>query len=451
MVVAEEFLHGVLRSPKFETLPRGEVATNSGCDPLRSVEWVEARLAAWRRQGFEKCRRAVGEKYRLPCRLAFVQHPPVSLDPRFAARERQPGLDLLRAVAVVFVVLYHAGNFGFTLPHDWQRFGWIGVDLFFVLSGYLIGGQLLGPLARGVTPNLKRFFRRRALRILPAYLVVLAIYFLFPSLREWPQIPPLWKFLAFVQNLDLHGGTAFSHAWSLSVEGQFYVVLPFLLVRIPRWSVIRIALPVAVIVFGLALRATLAYLHPGVSGVSPAAFQTLIYYPTITRLDPLVLGVCLAAIEKSRPGWWEILTASATWLWLPGIAAVIFGLFLGDDTITIASSTWQFPLIALGMAALLICSVSDHLPLRRVAVPGAAFLASVAYSIYLSHKLAIHLVIQLCDRRNLPLTSAAAMSLNLSVILLFGSVLFFAVERPFLQYRRRKEAVGPVSSDTNDQ
>jgi peptidoglycan/LPS O-acetylase OafA/YrhL len=57
-------------------------------------------------------------------------------------RQRQPGLDLLRAMAIVFVVVYHAGLFGFELPFRIQRFGWIGVDLFFVLSGYLIGGQL---------------------------------------------------------------------------------------------------------------------------------------------------------------------------------------------------------------------------------------------------------------------------------------------------------------------
>ena len=71
------------------------------------------------------------------------------VDPRFTIRERQPGLDLLRALAVLLVVCYHAGNFGLTLPHEAQRFGWVGVDLFFVLSGYLIGGQLLAPLSRG--------------------------------------------------------------------------------------------------------------------------------------------------------------------------------------------------------------------------------------------------------------------------------------------------------------
>src|SRR6266478_3743072 len=153
-----------------------------------------------------------------------------AIDPRFTHRARQPGLDLLRALAIIVVVIYHAALFGFKLPGRVDRFGWIGVDLFFVLSGYLIGGQLLAPLARDQRIKLGRFFTRRALRIMPAYFVVLAIYFLLPSWREYSEMSqPLWKFLLSVQNIALHGGTAFSHAWSLAVEDQFYLALPSLL------------------------------------------------------------------------------------------------------------------------------------------------------------------------------------------------------------------------------
>src|SRR3982074_2906577 len=112
---------------------------------------------------------------------------PLGVDPRFQNRERQPGLDLLRALAIIVVVIYHAGIMGFPLPGRVHRFGWIGVDLFFVLSGYLIGGQLLASLARDQRINLRRFFARRALRILPAYIVILALYVFLPSWRGEPQ------------------------------------------------------------------------------------------------------------------------------------------------------------------------------------------------------------------------------------------------------------------------
>jgi peptidoglycan/LPS O-acetylase OafA/YrhL len=215
----------------------------------------------------------------------------VSIDPRFTDRQRQPGLDLLRALAIVVVVIYHAGIFGFALPNEWHRFGWVGVDLFFVLSGYLIGGQLLGRLAQDRTIDFRRFYSRRALRILPAYFVVLAIYFSLPSWREFPEISPLWKFLISVQNINLRGGTAFSHAWSLSVEDQFYFLLPLLLLFVSRKPKAGVILPMVVVLAGLALRAFLAWQHPGTNGVSFGAFQRWVYYPTWTRLDPWSLAL----------------------------------------------------------------------------------------------------------------------------------------------------------------
>src|SRR5581483_7812988 len=184
---------------------------------------------------------------------------PLQIDPRFQDRERQPGLDFLRALAIIIVVIYHAGIMGFPWPGRVHRWGWIGVDLFFVLSGYLIGGQLLAPLARRQEIDLKRFFARRALRIMPAYFVVLAIYFLLPSWREYPEMAqPLWKFLLSIQNVALHGGTAFSHAWSLAVEDQFYLALPFILLLVIRSRRAALIVPIAIFFAGILLRTILA-------------------------------------------------------------------------------------------------------------------------------------------------------------------------------------------------
>jgi peptidoglycan/LPS O-acetylase OafA/YrhL len=375
---------------------------------------------------------------------------PLRVDPRFQDRERQPGLDLLRALAIIVVVIYHAGIMGFPMPGRVHRWGWIGVDLFFVLSGYLIGGQLLAPLARNQRINLGRFFARRALRIMPAYFVVLAIYFLLPFWREYPEMSqPLWKFLLSIQNVALHGGTAFSHAWSLAVEDQFYLALPFILLFINRWSRAALIIPCTILLSGIALRTFLAYQHPSeVSGVAFRDYQAWIYYPTWTRLDPLVLGVVLAAIEKFRPQLWKRLTNSAIWLWLPAFALIVFALWLGEgDYLEFSTVIWQFPLLAFGFAALLVCAQSDRLPFRRVRIPGAAFIASIAYSTYLVQKLVIHCVAEFCRAHDVDLTSAPAL-IGVEVgVYAVAAVLFFCVERPFLQLRHR---IAPRPTSTAD-
>src|SRR6266513_220160 len=364
-----------------------------------------------------------------------------AIDPRFSDRKRQPGLDLLRSLAIIVVVVYHAALFGFKLPGRIDRFGWIGVDLFFVLSGYLIGGQLLAPLARDQRISLGRFFTRRALRIMPAYFVVLAIYFLLPSWREYSEMSqPLWKFLLSVQNIALHGGTAFSHAWSLAVEDQFYLALPFLLLFLFRRPHAAIIVPCLIVIGGIGLRASLAAQNPSVDGggVSFRGFQAWIYYPTWTRLDPLVFGVALAAIEKFRPSWWRGLTNLAPWIWLPALGLISYALWLGEgENLTIAACVWQFPLVAVGMAALLICAVSPRLPLRRIAIPGAGFIASIAYSAYLIQKFVIHAAGAFCATHNINPVSAPALIGVKVCVYAAATILFFAVERPFLQLRRR--------------
>jgi peptidoglycan/LPS O-acetylase OafA/YrhL len=241
-----------------------------------------------------------------------------------------------------------------------------------------------------------------------------------------------------VQNIGLHGGTAFSHAWSLAVEDQFYLLLPLILILVSRWPRIRFIIPCLIVLGGIGLRAFLARQNSVETGVSFRGFQTWIYYPTWTRLDPLVFGVVLAAIEKFRPRWWLRLMNFAPWLLLPGLALIVYALYLGEgDYLTIAATIWQFPLIALGMAALLVCSVSPRLILRRVKIPGAAFIASIAYSAYLVQKLVIHFVAQFCVTHNIMPTSAAALFGVEVCVYAVATILFLVVERPFLQLRHR--------------
>ena len=132
------------------------------------------------------------------------------------------------------------------------------------------------------------------------------------------------------------------------------------------------------------------------------------------------------------------MTNAALWLWLPALGALILALYLGEGkTLTVTSCISQFPLIAFGMATLVVCVLSPRVPLSRVRVPGAAFIASIAYSVYLSHKLILHQGIVFCSSRGLELTSATGLFLVQLAIYAAGALLFFAVERPFLQLRHR--------------
>src|SRR6185503_14173391 len=172
---------------------------------------------------------------------------------------RLPGLDLLRAIAIGWVMLYHASLYGLAPSGNWPvDFGWMGVDLFFVLSGFLIASQLLRPWARGDRPDYRRFVARRLFRTIPAYSVVLAIYVLIPAARDRDHMQPLWTFVTFTQNFTIHTppAQAFSHAWSLCVEEQFYLVFPLAVALLGlRPSVTKTVIAIlAVLIFGMALR-----------------------------------------------------------------------------------------------------------------------------------------------------------------------------------------------------
>jgi peptidoglycan/LPS O-acetylase OafA/YrhL len=117
---------------------------------------------------------------------------------------------------------------------------------------------------------------------------------------------------------------------------------------------------------------------------------------------------------------------------------IAFSLYLGEsDQLHVATCVWQFPLLGVGLAMLLVCAVSPRLPVGRVAVPGAAFLASIAYSVYLSHKLVLHFVENYCATRGISPVSPAAFGLCLGLVAAVGTLLFFTVERPFLRIRQR--------------
>lgn len=361
---------------------------------------------------------------------------------------RLPGLDLLRAWAIVWVMLFHAaylvGGMGEGLA--WLgKDGWMGVDLFFVLSGYLIGYPLLASLHRGEPLAWLAFYRRRAFRILPAFLVVLGVYAAWPAAREAPGLAPAWQFLSFTLNLmiDYEHDKAFSHAWSLCVEEHFYLLFPWLAWWLARRPSLGKALAVGlgVVAFGMAVRGYV-WLHdmaPVRDQDGPTfglRFVEGIYYPTWARLDGLLAGVALAALRMGRPVAWTRLQRHAGLVLAAGVGLFALAVWLFGDRLGFWPSVLGYPLLSLSLA--LCVGAATAMP-SRVAVPGMGWLARVSYSLYLSHKLALHAV-AMWWVRPWQIHGWVAFGAYAIGVLAVGASLYYAVERPFLRWRERIDA-----------
>jgi peptidoglycan/LPS O-acetylase OafA/YrhL len=226
-------------------------------------------------------------------------------------------LDGLRGIAILLVLMGHSffdldAHYAHHPGLNWLvkmgRFSWSGVDLFFVLSGFLIGGILLD--ARDSPNYFKTFYIRRAYRILPLYFLVLIVGWLtFQAgqlgwLRgEWAQLfngkIPWWTFFTFTQNISMAqagrfvGRAGLSPTWSLAVEEQFYLTLPLLVRYASRRRLVQI---VVGFIAGAALLRFLVILYfPGHIFAS--------YLLTPCRADALGLGVLAALAARDRRAW----------------------------------------------------------------------------------------------------------------------------------------------------
>lgn len=329
------------------------------------------------------------------------------------------GLDSLRAAAIVLVLMSHYGVVAGGSDFGWVGgIGWIGVDLFFVLSGYLIGDQLLSP--RGF--SLTAFFGRRLLRTVPNYGVVLAAYFLFPATLGGSDTAPWWRFLSFTQNFGLHYGQTFTHSWSLCVEEQFYVILPLvcLLLR-GRWLWAGMALAVA---GSISFRA-LAW-HDGLQ-----PFSQEVYYSSFARFDELLPGVAIALLKNHHSALYARILRYGNLLLLAGLGMSSWLLLhFYDETFFITA--FGFTLLAFSFSLLVLAALSPSSLLARLRIPGAESMALWSYAIYLVHKPMYKVVLDVLplDRHTAP-----AIALVIAAGIGGGWLLYRLVEQPFMHLR----------------
>jgi len=327
----------------------------------------------------------------------------------------RPHLDGIRAVAVILVILFHLG-------YDWMPGGFVGVDVFFVLSGYLITGLLVDQLARDGRIHLVRFYARRVRRLLPAAVLVVAVVGIAAlglldrvgqadvgSDATWTALYGAnWRFALEGSDYFAPGDvpSPLVHFWSLAVEEQFYIVWPALLLAL--WALVarrrggvagmRALLAGVLALTALSLTLSLV-LEPG----------GLTYYGTHTRAYQLLAGAALAIGGRhllARPPGAPDAAAGVRAAGAVLSVAALGALVLLASEIVGAKGYPGLPGLAVTVASVALIAALDLMgahPLRRLA--GSALPAAVgrlSYSLYLWHWPTIVFLPLLADRNDLP-------------------------------------------------
>ncbi len=343
---------------------------------------------------------------------------------------RLAALDGVRGVAVLAVVALHAGL---------ASWGWIGVDIFFVLSGFLITGILLDakPAAIGGWEGYgKPFYMRRVLRIVPlAWAFLAALFLLAPALGLTPSVPfgeQVW-YWGFLSNgwLGFRSRTAWmaGHFWSLAVEEQFYLVWPWLILATPRARLGRVLKSLLAVAPLARLAIVLLHLPPQIGHV----YENL----TLTRMDGLLAGALVALLARESGGLARHRRGSMIWLTTCGTLFGLLHLYAPTKQI---GYLLRYPAIA-GFAAsglLLLVSSPAGRGSRLLGARWLAWLGTRSYGIYVIH---LPVVMWLAARGLAPWLVFVAGS---SVTMALAAVSWVALERPFLSMKSRWKMAGAL-------
>lgn len=296
-------------------------------------------------------------------------------------------LDILRGLAISLVLIRHfPTKVTADEPVTYQLFqmGWAGVDLFFVLSGFLIAGLLFSELGRTGTLRIKRFLLRRGLKIWPSYFVLYLGWVLVRGGAELARgnqfdFVGMWPNFVFVQNYaDV--AIRWPHSWSLAIEEHFYLCLPFLLLFLARSK--RRAQWTPVVLCALILGIL------GLRLLNTSHDWADYYYPTHLRADSLLFGVLLAWMVQTHRNWVESLVARG-WplLVVGGVTAMTFPvLFPLEAPGQRFAFTWVFSFLAIGFTGMVaIAAMRPTLGQRIAPLRWVAWLGVNSYGVYLAH------------------------------------------------------------------
>ena len=297
-------------------------------------------------------------------------------------------LDGLRGIAILLVMVFHftprTGPL-FFLAHVFQL-GWTGVDLFFVLSGFLITGILVD--TAGHPSYYRNFIVRRCLRIFPAYYVSLVIYCIltyYPFAPRWGEFLRAggWWYVTYLGNIKVFLDGAFpgiailTPLWSLQVEEQFYLSFPLIVWALKRKTLAKVL--GASVVAALALRIALSLATP------KSVFGAYTLMPC--RMDALAMGGLIAIARRDRPEWLK-----GRWIgWMTLAAAATFGgvilFYSNSDPWPMGMRTVGYTALDLMFAGVLVMLMSWRQPvlLRLCRLRFLVWVGTISYGMYLLH------------------------------------------------------------------
>lgn len=298
-----------------------------------------------------------------------------------------PQLDGLRGLAILMVMCYH--YFPGVLLFN---FGWSGVDLFFVLSGFLIAGRLIPYIQE--KKILLKFYRNRFLRIVPLYFLFLLLFFscwfLFTSVNTRLTYPfykdHWWNFFVFIQNWTLildfpPAGIHLNHLWSLAVEEQFYLVFPLLWVIIKNKNKI-LESSIAILFILVLLRISISLLY-----ILPNEYEK-IYWNTFFRADSFLAGVILYLITITK-------TQAIKYLqWIKWAGAICFLILITKILITLNAEKNNLFIASVGfcLIAIMYCGLMSAVLLKSnkwiaiiFSLPLLRFSGKISYGMYIIH------------------------------------------------------------------
>ena len=342
--------------------------------------------------------------------------------------QQQPALDAVRGISVFLVFLFHAGVSGFSGA-------FIGVDIFFVLSGFLITLLLLQEYQAKGSIGIRKFYMRRVLRLMPGLVMMLLVFIALVYLRFDDQavrqrqtrdaLLALLYVANWVRAFDINPLNMLGHTWSLASEEQFYLLWPLLM---------RLLLPLSGLVRSIII-ASLFFLSWGWRLVllSGGASWNRLYNGLDCRVDMLLAGCLLASLWNA--GYLDFWGRSRL-LSLISVAGATIGLAIMSTSVD-----WQKPPLYIWQYALVALTASIVI-LEVIAAPGGLFSrflnrrwlvwpGKVSYGIYLWHYPVILLLAGTC--LDAPLQAPAAAMLTL----LFAALSWYGVERPFLRLKAR--------------